>query len=118
MKKNIKKSSKTTTRRKISKREIFIRKAIFFTCFYAIIGSCILFVASKVSASPTKTLEALETRNYVVQKGDTLWTICEGLGLNEKIDIRNIMVYVKKSNGLTTADLVPGQKLVLPKPNK
>jgi nucleoid-associated protein YgaU len=49
---------------------------------------------------------------YVVQAGDTLWTIAERLSPGE--DPRPVVDALAEANGVRAGDLVPGQALVLP----
>ncbi|MDQ7032785.1 MAG: LysM peptidoglycan-binding domain-containing protein [Desulfonauticus sp.] len=50
--------------------------------------------------------EARRRANYIVQKGDSLWTIAKKFGVSIKT--------IKKANGLRTSRLYLGQKLYIP----
>jgi nucleoid-associated protein YgaU len=49
---------------------------------------------------------------YVVQPGDTLWSIATSL--NGDGDVRSVIDEIQQLNGLNSAVLVPGQTLLLP----
>lgn len=50
-------------------------------------------------------------RHYVVRPGDTLWSIAEKTYGG---DVREAIWNLEQRNHLTTATIIPGEKLVLP----
>ncbi|WP_324273788.1 LysM peptidoglycan-binding domain-containing protein [Blastococcus brunescens] len=48
----------------------------------------------------------------MVQPGDTLWSIASSLEVDG--DVRSVIDRIQELNGLRSADLVPGQELLLP----
>lgn len=48
-----------------------------------------------------------------VQPGDTLWQIAAVYG-DERRDIRDVIYHIKRQNHLSTADIYPGQVLIIP----
>ena len=50
---------------------------------------------------------------YTVQAGDELWTIA-AREYGEALDLRKAVFAIRSANGLATAALQPGQRLVLP----
>lgn len=73
------------------------------------IGFRIIF---EVSAAE-KELKTAETVEYLVQKGDTLWSIAEKTGFN--VDIREIVYRIKALNNLDSSTIYPGDVLLIPK---
>lgn len=50
---------------------------------------------------------------HVVRQGDTLWGVAR-LHASERIDPRAVVDQIRQLNGLSTAQLFPGQELKLP----
>ncbi|MBW3590600.1 MAG: LysM peptidoglycan-binding domain-containing protein [Actinobacteria bacterium] len=50
---------------------------------------------------------------HVVRQGDTLWDVAR-LHASERIDPRAVVDQIRRLNGLSTAQLFPGQELKLP----
>ncbi len=50
---------------------------------------------------------------HVVRQGDTLWGVAR-LHASERIDPRAVVDQIRRLNGLSTAQLSPGQELKLP----
>ncbi|MGV8976474.1 MAG: LysM peptidoglycan-binding domain-containing protein [Cellulomonas sp.] len=63
-----------------------------------------------VAAGPT---QALEVVRYTVQPGDTLWQIAAGVAVPGE-DVRDVIVELQDLNGLSRAELIAGQHLVVP----
>jgi nucleoid-associated protein YgaU len=63
-----------------------------------------------VAAGPTPALEVV---SYTVQPGETLWQIAAGVAVPGE-DVRNVIVELQDLNGLPSAELAAGQRLVLP----
>lgn len=57
--------------------------------------------------------EPVAVSTVVVQPGDTLWSISEGIA-EPGSDIREVVVDVKTLNSLSTSSLQVGQTLLLP----
>lgn len=55
-----------------------------------------------------------EEITYVVQKGDTLWSIAAD-HTNDEMDIRSMIYDIKQKNDLNSAELTVGQKLKINK---
>ena len=53
-----------------------------------------------------------EVRRYVVRSGDTLWSIAHTVQPNA--DPRLVIDQIQRTNGLSDASLVPGQRLAVP----
>lgn len=57
-----------------------------------------------------------QENNYmtiVVYPGETLWGIASNNNTNG-IDIRKLVYIIKKANGLESANIYPGQELIIP----
>lgn len=82
-----------------------------FICVIAIITAtamlsvfCISFAHSENSYSVCE---------FTVCEGDTLWGIAE-LYTDDSIDIREYIREIKKLNGMGTAELMPGDVIIIP----
>ena len=53
------------------------------------------------------------SREYVVKKGDTLWTIAKEYNDNRK-DIRRYIYEIMEVNCMKSPDLLPGQVILIP----
>ena len=53
------------------------------------------------------------TVNFTVSEGDTLWEIAEQYA-DESIDVRKYIKLIRKYNNLDTAEIMPGDVLVIP----
>ncbi len=79
-----------------------------------ILFSCILIVLLVgVVQYSDKEIQYQSTVEISVQKGDTLWTIVSDLN-NGSYDNRKIINKIKEMNGLDTAVIKPGQRLIVP----
>lgn len=54
----------------------------------------------------------IEYNTIIVKSGDTLWDIAKSENYN--IDIREFIYQIRKINNLNDANLIPGQRLLLP----
>ena len=57
--------------------------------------------------------EPLMWRNYIVDRGDTLWDIAEEI-TPESIAYRTTIKYIEKENGIIDSMIFPGQELLVP----
>lgn len=71
-----------------------------------LLGGAVLSVAAKAERSPVPL-------TVTVQAGDTLWEIAERHGKGR--DPRAMVYAIRQANGLPSADIHPGQVLVIPK---
>lgn len=53
------------------------------------------------------------TVSFTVNEGDTLWEIAEQYA-DESIDVRKYIKLIRKYNNLDTAEIMPGDVLVIP----
>lgn len=59
-----------------------------------------------------KANKKIEQNTIIVKSGDTLWDIAKSE--NYDIDIREYIYQIRKINKLNDANLIPGQRLILP----
>ncbi|MBD2869831.1 cell division suppressor protein YneA [Paenibacillus arenilitoris] len=72
------------------------------------------FLMMGTDASGTAPASATPQEQVVtVQAGDTLWTIAKRFG-SENEDVRYVIYLIKDRNELRSADIKPGQKLIIP----
>jgi len=74
----------------------------------------VVFSAGRVSSQAGTDRRTAPLAEVVVQPGDTLWSIA-ARGLPQQ-DPRSAVDQVQRLNRLKTPTVVPGQKLVLPRP--
>ena len=56
----------------------------------------------------------LDTKEYVVMRGETLWSIAEGLYSEENSDIQKIVYDIKDVNNMSESIVYEGQIINLP----
>lgn len=87
--------------------KIIVSFAVFILLFTS-------FLMMGTDASGNLPAEAsLNEQVVTVHTGDTLWDIAKKYA-DGKDDIRYIIYSIKDRNGLQTADIKPGQKLIIP----
>ena len=69
-------------------------------------------VASSLLGPDSGGLHLAGESSVVVESGDTLWSIASSL--DSDTDVRSMIDEIQRLNGLESADLVPGQVLLLP----
>src|SRR5262249_7812473 len=79
----------------------------------ALFVAALVFVPVAKSAAGTTHKEAVRTRAYVVQPGDTLWSIA-GTTEGSNQDPRPLIDQIVSTNGVDPGNLVPGQVLRIP----
>ena len=80
----------------------------FLVIISTFIVALVLLLASSVMAAGPEPA----TVDYLVRPGDTLWTIAEGVSVNE--DIRGVVSEIRNLNDLDSSLIIPGQKLTVP----
>lgn len=71
-------------------------------------ATLLLLSANRVSAE-----QPVSTTEYVVVTGDTLWEIADAVTSPEE-SIRSMVWEIRRLNRLESADLQPGQRLLIP----
>ena len=56
----------------------------------------------------------MEVQSYVVGSGDTLWKYAQ-IGMKPGDNVNDYVTYLMKLNHLDSADLTPGQRIIVPK---
>ena len=64
-------------------------------------------------ANATSNASTVTERHYVVRTGDTLWNLARR-SYPGNLDTRQLVFRIERRNGLATADIRPGETLVLP----
>ncbi|MPW25219.1 LysM peptidoglycan-binding domain-containing protein [Alkalibaculum sp. M08DMB] len=94
------------------KRIVIVDKTRFTIalCILIVSISCVLMLTfNTVSGS-----ENLEYKDYIVEKGDTIWKIAD-LVSNESIDIREVVYRISEANNIGGSDhIYPGQTIKIP----
>jgi nucleoid-associated protein YgaU len=73
----------------------------------------VLFMLAAMSLIGSNDLHTTETTTYVVQPGDTLWNIAQSVDKHH--DTRAVVREIERLSGLGSAEIYPGQTLVIPK---
>lgn len=76
-----------------------------------ITAASIAFAMNRISDSGERPVGAY--REIVVQPGDTLWDLARSIS-PEGADLRRAVFEIRTLNGLTDAEIRPGQRLLLP----
>lgn len=72
------------------------------------LATAFLLLGDSVSAD-----EPIATTTHVVQPGETLWGIAEGIAAPDE-DVRSVISEIKQINGMAASSLAIGQSLSLP----
>ena len=83
--------------------------------FSIIIGLLIifLFIILILSVGESKQLDSFEKSRWIyvtVKEGDTLWSISKSF-VDQTVDIRDYIHFIRKINDLNSADIYPGEIL-------
>ncbi|GMA52027.1 hypothetical protein GCM10025857_67810 [Alicyclobacillus contaminans] len=73
---------------------------------------CVLLGGVALAQYTTHDLHTARTTTYVVQQGDSLWSIATAADKHH--DPRDVVAEIQSLNGLTNTDIQPGQTLVIP----
>lgn len=71
------------------------------------------FLLMKTDASTEELVASAEEISIVVVSGDTLWAIAKRY-TNDRDDVRKTIYEIKERNRLQSANIHPGQKLIIP----
>ena len=77
-----------------------------------VIVAAVVWAGARV-ANATADRSAVSEHVYVVHRGDTLWQIAAGAYGGGR-DLRPLIYDIERRNGMDSADITPGQRLVLP----
>jgi len=86
------------------------RRRTLAVLFVLVVISAVFLVQEKVFTQ--RELEPMPTHTYVVDTGDTLWSIAAEYA--EGRDVREVIYEIKRINGLRTSTIYPGQELRVP----
>jgi LysM repeat protein len=88
-------------------------KAIVSAILIAVLSTCFLIVVT--NALPETIAEPSVNETVIaVGSGDTLWSIANRHSDGTQ-DIRYVVHMIKERNGLQSSEILPGQRLILPK---
>lgn len=92
------------------KRYRIINRKRFFAALVTVTAVIALSI-NAVNSGQCKT--NYDTVSFTVSEGDTLWGIAEQYA-DESIDVRKYIKLIQKYNNLDTAEIMPGDVLVIP----
>jgi LysM repeat protein len=76
-------------------------------------SALLLLGAGRVAVQATSTSDGPATKSWVVQPGETLWSVAQHV--EPGADPRETVLRIEQLNGLTSADVTVGQHLVVPR---
>jgi Tfp pilus assembly protein FimV len=92
---------------------VYRRRRLVVGAFMVLLVSCVVLLAGRVGqADAGLDGPAPEAPVYVVQPGDTLWSIASDAAGSG--DVRQVVYLIQERNGLRDTVLIPGQVLELP----
>ncbi|MGY1987313.1 LysM peptidoglycan-binding domain-containing protein [Blastococcus sp. SYSU DS0669] len=77
-----------------------------------LLGLALVPLAGAVLGEADGGLQLMGTTQVIVEPGDTLWSIAGAVA--EGRDVRDVIVDIRQLNRLDTAQITPGQVLLLP----
>jgi nucleoid-associated protein YgaU len=77
-----------------------------------LLGLGVVALGGAVLGGSDGGLELMGATKVIVEPGDTLWSIAGAVA--EGRDVRDVIVDIRQLNGLDTAQITPGQVLLLP----
>lgn len=83
---------------------------------FAIMLTSIILFSSAYAAHTADKYQFGNTTEYIVQRGDTLWTIAEPYTAQDQ-DIRQVIYTIKQLSNIGS-NIQPGDKLLIPVYNK
>ena len=83
--------------------------------FVTVVMTCllVLFMSVSVIISASAIDKPIRYTNFVVHKGDTLWSIAEQY-VPQKMDIREYIIEIEKVNPIDNSFLAEGREIILP----
>lgn len=73
-----------------------------------------MFMRPVQAQAQIESTAPMEVQSYVVGFGDTLWKYAQ-IGMKPGDNINDYVTYLMKLNHLDSADLTPGQRIIVPK---
>ena len=93
------------------KRMIF---AVFCMIVAAAAAAGFMFMRPVQAQAQIESTAPMEVQSYVVGSGDTLWKYAQ-IGMKPGDNVNDYVTYLMKLNHLDSADLTPGQRIIVPK---
>jgi LysM repeat protein len=88
----------------------YVRRRVLATLVAACLAGAITVPLAYAAETPTVT--NVSQRSYVVRSGDTLWSIAARLSVGS--DPRPLIEAIERVDRVGAADIVPGERLVIP----
>ncbi|MBF1677995.1 MAG: LysM peptidoglycan-binding domain-containing protein [Scardovia wiggsiae] len=73
-----------------------------------------MFMRPVQAQAQIESTAPMEVQSYVVGSGDTLWKYAQ-IGMKPGDNINDYVTYLMKLNHLDSADLTPGQRIIVPR---
>ncbi|MBO8167608.1 MAG: LysM peptidoglycan-binding domain-containing protein [Thermoanaerobacteraceae bacterium] len=100
------------SRRRVKINKTAIRRRLALLAGVLVITMIFILGAAVFDFSEARAGSDSGLAVVVVERGDTLWSICKELGV--KGDLRLTIYRIREINGLSSADIYPGQELLVP----
>ena len=73
-----------------------------------------MFMRPVQAQAQIESTAPMEVQSYVVGSGDTLWKYAQ-IGMKPGDNVNDYVTYLMKLNHLDSADLTPGQRIIVPR---
>ncbi|UCZ51631.1 LysM peptidoglycan-binding domain-containing protein [Bacillus shivajii] len=73
-----------------------------------------LFIWTTATASELPDDQRLLTEEWVVEEGQSLWTIASVQADNVDMPVQSVILWIQEKNELNDSNIYPGQKLTIP----
>ncbi len=97
-----------------TKRAAFSIKGLVALVLVALIACALCVVRERcISAGVYGVLDGAETTVVTVHDGDTLWGLAQNYSVSG-ISTKDVVEWIESENGLDSANIQPGQELIVP----
>lgn len=102
----------SAARRAVSRLTVFSASVAGMIVAAAAAG--FMFMRPVQAQAQIESTAPMEVQSYVVGSGDTLWKYAQ-IGMKPGDNVNDYVTYLMKLNHLDSADLTPGQRIIVPK---
>jgi cell division protein YceG involved in septum cleavage len=90
------------------KGRFIMKNGVLHVLFFIMVAMLMVFSVADLSA------EENSYRTITVKEGDSLWSIAQEFEKQHSYESKEFISWVEKKNSLHTAQLHPGQRLIIP----
>ena len=103
----------SAARRAVSRLTVF-SASVAGMIIAAVAAVGFMFMRPVQAQAQIESTAPMEVQSYVVGSGDTLWKYAQ-IGMKPGDNVNDYVTYLMKINHLDSADLTPGQRIIVPK---